>query len=150
MIAARFGHVNVIARDWRLLADFYQRVLGCAFVPPERDIRGPVLVAGTGVPEPRCVARTCACPGLVRTARRSRSTSTTRRSTARPAGQPARLGHIAFAVPSVEAAREVILREGGSAVGEVVTTQTTDGRRVTWTYVTDPEGNILELQAWSG
>ena len=48
------------------------------------------------------------------------------------------------------AAREAVLAEGGSVVGEVVTTATADGRRVTWTYLTDPEGNILELQAWSG
>jgi hypothetical protein len=34
-------------------------------------------------------------------------------------------------------------------VGEVVTLTTADGRRVTWCYVTDPEGNILELQSWS-
>jgi hypothetical protein len=34
-------------------------------------------------------------------------------------------------------------------VGEVVTLQTADGRFVTWAYVTDPEGNILELQSWS-
>ena len=24
-----------------------------------------------------------------------------------------------------------------------------DGRHVTWAYVTDPEGNIVELQSWS-
>jgi hypothetical protein len=34
-------------------------------------------------------------------------------------------------------------------VGEVVTTGTSNGRRVTWTYLTDHEGNILELQYWS-
>ena len=34
---ARFGHVNVIARDWRRLADFYAEVFGCELVPPERD-----------------------------------------------------------------------------------------------------------------
>ena len=38
---------------------------------------------------------------------------------------------------------------GGSRVGDIVTLATTDGRRVTWCYVTDPEGNIVELQAWS-
>jgi hypothetical protein len=31
----------------------------------------------------------------------------------------------------------------------VVTLQTADGRFVTWAYVTDPEGNIVELQSWS-
>jgi hypothetical protein len=42
-----------------------------------------------------------------------------------------------------------VLAAGGSAVGEVVTVQAADGRSVTWCYVTDPEGNIVELQAWS-
>jgi hypothetical protein len=37
----------------------------------------------------------------------------------------------------------------GAAVGEVVTLQTTDGRRVTWCYLTDPEGNIIEFQSWA-
>ena len=50
MIDARFNHVNVIARDWRSLADFYTRVFGCEFVPPERDYSGPVFAAGVGVP----------------------------------------------------------------------------------------------------
>ena len=50
MIDATFGHVNVIARDWRALARFYTEVFGCEFVPPERDIRGPVLERGTGLP----------------------------------------------------------------------------------------------------
>ena len=49
VLDARFGHVNLIARDWHALADFYARVFGCSFVPPERDYRGPDLEAGTGV-----------------------------------------------------------------------------------------------------
>jgi hypothetical protein len=34
-------------------------------------------------------------------------------------------------------------------VGEVVTLETAAGTRVTWCYVTDPEGNVLELQSWA-
>jgi hypothetical protein len=49
----------------------------------------------------------------------------------------------------VPAARREVLAAGGAAVGEVVTVATSDGRQVTWCYVTDPEGNIVELQAWS-
>lgn len=58
-------------------------------------------------------------------------------------------GHIAFAVDDVDSARAEVLHSGGTEVGEVVTLETADGRRVTWCYLTDPEGNILELQSWS-
>ena len=49
MIDARFGHVNVIARDWRRLEEFYREVFGMEIVPPLRDYRGPDVEAGTGV-----------------------------------------------------------------------------------------------------
>jgi hypothetical protein len=37
----------------------------------------------------------------------------------------------------------------GLAVGEIVTVTTANGTQITWCYVTDPEGNIIELQATS-
>jgi predicted enzyme related to lactoylglutathione lyase len=52
-------------------------------------------------------------------------------------------------VPDVAAGRATVISEGGGAVGATVTSTTTDGRHVTWVYVTDPEGNIIELQSWS-
>ena len=42
-ITARYVHTNLIARDWRVLARFYQEVLGCVPVPPERDLSGPAM-----------------------------------------------------------------------------------------------------------
>jgi predicted enzyme related to lactoylglutathione lyase len=58
-------------------------------------------------------------------------------------------GHIAFDVPSVPESRARVLEAGGQPVGEIVTLTTADNRHVTWCYVTDPEGNIIELQSWS-
>ena len=46
---ARYVHTNLIARDWRRLAAFYRDLFGCEPVPPERDYRGPLLDAGTGL-----------------------------------------------------------------------------------------------------
>ena len=57
-------------------------------------------------------------------------------------------GHIAFAVDDVAAAQRLVLAAGGKAIGEIVTTVVSTGATVTWCYVTDPEGNIIELQAW--
>jgi hypothetical protein len=44
-----FTHVSIVARDWRRLACFYETALGCERVPPERDLAGDWLAAGTGV-----------------------------------------------------------------------------------------------------
>jgi predicted enzyme related to lactoylglutathione lyase len=150
VIDARFGHVNLVARDWRLLADFYERVFGCVFVPPERDLSGPVLEAGTGVAGATIRGAHLRLPGLGD----GGPTLEIFQYGSGPDRPPTAInrpgfGHIAFAVPDVATAREAVLAEGGGAIGDVVTTGTSDGRRVTWTYLTDPEGNIIELQAWS-
>ena len=150
MIEARFGHVNLIARDWRALATFYSEVFGCTFVPPERDISGPVLERGTGIPGAALTGAHLRLPGLGAEG----PTLEIYQFAAMPDEAPStpnRPGfrHIAFAVPSVAEAREAVLAAGGGTVGEIVTTQTKDGRFVTWAYLTDPEGNIIELQAWS-
>ena len=58
-------------------------------------------------------------------------------------------GHVAFQVPDVPTAVDAVVSAGGARFGEVVTMQTKDGRRISWVYTTDPDGNIIELQAWS-
>jgi predicted enzyme related to lactoylglutathione lyase len=59
------------------------------------------------------------------------------------------LAHLAFSVRSVSDARTEVLARGGSAVGGVVSTSISTGELVTWCYVRDPEGNIIELQSWA-
>jgi predicted enzyme related to lactoylglutathione lyase len=49
----------------------------------------------------------------------------------------------------VNAAQKAVLQAGGRAVGDIVTLQVTSAAKVTWCYVTDPEGNIIELQSWA-
>lgn len=52
-------------------------------------------------------------------------------------------------IPDVGAAQREVLSAGGAKVGEVVTLETATGARVTWCYVRDPEGNVVELQSWA-
>jgi predicted enzyme related to lactoylglutathione lyase len=145
---ARYVHTNLIARDWSNLARFYREVFGCTPVPPERDLAGPEMEAGTGIPGVRLRGLHLRLPGYGDSGPTleifSYDTLAERPPTA--VNRPG-FGHVAFGVDSVPAAREAVLALGGKPVGEVVTIQV--GRRnITWCYVTDPEGNVIELQQW--
>ena len=151
MGGARFGHVNIVARDWRRLADFYVSLFGCELVPPERDYAGADLERGTGVPGAALRGAHLRLPGHGANG----PTLEIYQYAAAEARVPAAanrpgFAHIAFAVDEVAAARDAVLAAGGGPVGEVVTLTTASGARVTWCYVTDLEGNIVELQAWDG
>ncbi len=148
---ARFGHVNVVARDWHALAAFYVEVFGCTFVPPERDYSGPDLDRGTGLAGTHLRGAHLRFPGHGDTGPTLEIYSYDPPGPDHPGAAADRRGwgHIAFQVTDVPRARDVILARGGVSVGDVVTLETSDGRWVTWCYVTDPEGNVLELQSWS-
>ncbi|MBK8229506.1 MAG: VOC family protein [Candidatus Eisenbacteria bacterium] len=147
---ARYGHTNLIAADWRALARFYQDLFGCTPVPPERDFKGSDLERGTGIPGAELTGAHLRLPGHGPdgpTLEIFHYNLLLERPTV-AVNRPG-FGHIAFVVDDVPAAREAVLQAGGQAVGEVVTLTTATGSQVTWVYVTDPEGNVIELQAWS-
>ncbi|HET9613293.1 MAG TPA: VOC family protein, partial [Candidatus Limnocylindrales bacterium] len=111
---------------------------------------GPALAAGTGVPGAALRGVHLRLPGHGPTGPTLEIYQFAEMpATPPPAANRPGFRHIAFAVPSVAAAREAVLADGGAAIGAVVTLGTADGRYVTWAYVTDPEGNIVELQSWS-
>jgi catechol 2,3-dioxygenase-like lactoylglutathione lyase family enzyme len=146
----RFGHVNVTSRDWRRLATFYTEVFGCELVPPERDIRSADLDAATGLHDAHLTGAHLRLPGYGAAGPTIEIFSYDELQP-NPGTEVARAGwgHIAFQVPNVPAAVEAVQAAGGGRVGAVITTRTADGRQVTWCYATDPDGNIVELQAWS-
>lgn len=151
MIEARYVHTNLIARDWRALASFYQRLFGCAVVPPERDLSGPDVERGTGIAGAHIRGAHLRLPGwgddgpTIEIFAYEPSLPGVETALNRPG-----YGHIAFLVADVPAARAEVLVAGGRALGEIVTITLPTGARIEWCYVTDPEGNAIELQARSG
>jgi catechol 2,3-dioxygenase-like lactoylglutathione lyase family enzyme len=147
-ISARFAHVNLIADDWRALARFYADLFGCQYVPPERDYAGPDLARGTGVAGAALRGAHLRLPGYGADGPTLEIFQYARSEAGSPPAANRRgYGHICFAVSDVEQARRRVLAAGGGTVGDIVTLQTSDSGRLTWCYVTDPEGNIIELQA---
>jgi catechol 2,3-dioxygenase-like lactoylglutathione lyase family enzyme len=148
-IKAKYVHTNIIAADWRALAAFYQEVFGCIPVPPERDFQGESLEAGTGIPGAHLQGIHLLLPGYEENEPTLEIFSYTPQGTSleKTVNRPG-FTHIAFQVEDVFAARTITLAAGGRLVGDVVTLTIASGNKVTWCYLTDPEGNLIELQSW--
>jgi predicted enzyme related to lactoylglutathione lyase len=149
MIAgARYGHTNLVANDWKALSRFYQDLFGCVPVPPVRDFKGPDLERGTAIRGAELRGEHLRLPGHGPegpTLEIFNYNILEERPAPSVVNRPG-FGHIAFVVDDVPSAREAVLAAGGHPIGEVVTLTNAIGKRLTWVYVTDPEGNILELQ----
>ena len=148
-IIAKYVHTNLIAEDWRALASFYQDVFGCIPVPPERDFRGEVLEAGTGIPGAHLCGIHLRLPGYANEGPTLEVFSYMPQEvrTSKAVNRPG-FAHIAFQVEDVSKAKALVLAAGGKSAGEVVTLTITGGANFTWCYLTDPEGNLIELQSW--
>ncbi len=149
-IAAKYVHTNLIAQDWQTLASFYEQLFGCIPVPPVRDFEGEKLEAGTGIPGAHLRGVHLRLPGYGDNGPTleifNYNILEARGKTA--VNRPG-FGHIAFSVDDVAATQKAVLQAGGHSVGEIITLQVATGAKVTWCYVADPEGNIIELQSWS-
>jgi len=149
---ARYTHTNIVARDWRRLAEFYENVFGCTPLPPERDYRGAWISELTGLPEQELEVRGMhlRLPGCGEKG----PTLEIFEYSVTPERPPSAtnlpgFAHIAFHVDDVPAAREAVLAAGGRDVGKLHTMDVPGAGTITLIYMTDPEGNIIELQNWS-
>ena len=149
-IRAKYVHTNIVAKDWKRLATFYETVFGCTPVPPERSLREPWLERGTGVAGAEIEGMHLRLPGW------GDEGPTLEIFRYRPEGvcdgkainRPG-LAHLAFSVEDVEAARDAVLAAGGKSVGDLVSVEVAGVGELTFVYMTDPEGNVIELQRWS-
>jgi predicted enzyme related to lactoylglutathione lyase len=130
-----FAHVNIAAQNWRALANFYIDVFGCEPAGPERDLskgqhlrlpghgpEGPTLEIfqyEAMEPRPDMHANT---PGLT---------------------------HLCFRMDDVAACAERFIQRGGSPVGPLTVSEVAGVGTLTFQYMRDPEGNIVEIQNWS-
>ncbi len=147
--AIRYVHTNIVARNWKELASFYEKALGCRRKPPERDLRGAWLDAATSLRGARVRGVHLRLPGYdadgptLEIFQYGKAPRAARASINRPG-----LAHTAFAVKDVARALARVERCGGGRVGEVVSTEVAGVGRIAFVYARDPEGNIIELQRW--
>jgi predicted enzyme related to lactoylglutathione lyase len=145
-IKARFVHVNIVAKDYKRLKNFYIKVFGCTTVPTERDLEGEWLDRATGIDTAHIRGVHLRLPGTGATLEifQYGSQEGGIKSINREG-----FTHIAFRVDDPSAALEKVIAEGGGLVGEPVTVDVHGAGRISFVYARDPEGNIIELQRWN-
>ena len=147
---ARYKHTNLVARDWKKLARFYEEVFGCVRVPPERRLSGEWIEKGTGVRGARISGVHLRLPGH---GRRGPTIEVFQYEEAED-GPPPRAdrcgyGHVAFEVDDVAEGLKKVIEHGGAEVGKVTSLEVEGVGTVAFVYAADPEGNIVELQSWA-
>ena len=149
-LRVKFAHTNLVAQDWKRLAEFYERVFGCIPVPPKRKLQGKWLDDSTGISGAQVEGIHLRLPGhgddgpSLEIFQYNRQGKQLKPTLNRPG-----FAHIAFTVDDVGAARDTVVAAGGAPAGETVSVKIPGVGTITFIYVRDPEGNIIELQRWS-
>jgi predicted enzyme related to lactoylglutathione lyase len=149
-MAMRYVHTNIIAKDWRKLSQFYQKVLHCKPLPQgSRDLKGEWIDKLTGIPSVRVEGEHLLLPGY------SEDHPTLEIfSYSQEEYHNSKLinnlgfGHLAFEVDDVRETLKEFIAEGGGQIGDVVDAIYPDNIKATFVYAKDIEGNIIELQSW--
>jgi len=146
----KYVHTNIVAKNWEKLADFYIKVFGCSIVPPVRNYEGKDLEFAVNVKNVTLNGVHLRLPGYNKIGPTLEIFSYTpqQKRQNRKVNTPG-ITHLAFEVSDVHKTYNKVIANGGKKVGEIITLKRSDGKKVTWCYVKDPEGNMIELQKWS-
>ena len=146
----RYVHTNIIAKDAERLIDFYKKVFGCRSIGEKRDLKGEWLDKVTGLKNAHIIGEHLVLPGYDEDHPTLEifSYDQMEGDLTHKINQYG-IAHLAFEVNSVSDALDKLLQNGGSSVGEVVSADYPEGRKATFVYAADIEGNIIELQSWS-
>ncbi|MFV1996355.1 MAG: four helix bundle protein [Verrucomicrobiales bacterium] len=145
----RYAHTNLVVDDWKKAVAFYRDVFDCQPVGAERDHHGPHVEALTGLAGANIKGVHLRLPGFG-----ENGPTLEVFEYGENAPQPAKsahlpgFAHIAFEVDDVEEKRREVLARGGGELGQLQSIDIPGAGRLTLVYLTDPEGNIIELQRW--
>jgi len=146
----KYAHTNIVSQDWKKLTDFYIKVFDCKPVLPERDLTGDWLEKATGLKKPHLRGMHLRLPGFgdegptLEVFQYDKMLD----KAPFPAANRIGLGHLAFEVEDVNETVNLLLKNEGKKLGEIVSQEIKGVGIINFTYATDPEGNILEIQSW--
>lgn len=145
----KYVHTNLISQDWQKLAGFYIQVFQCKLLLPKRDLSGDWLSKGTAVSNAQLKGAHLRLPGYGKHGPTLEifQYNEQEEQTA-PISNRTGFGHLAFEVDNVQKVLDKALKFGGTAYGEIATKEMEGLGTLTFIYIKDPEGNIIELLNW--
>lgn len=145
----RYAHTNIVAADWRRLVQFYCDVFSCVPAPPERNQSGEWLARGTGIPHAEIQGMHLFLPGYDQKGPTLEIYQYQQIEPNLPSVPNRKgLGHLAFTVDDIRHTRDQVLLHGGRAVGEISEANVDGVGKLSFVYMADPEGNLIEIQHW--
>ena len=144
----KYVHTNLIAKDWKKLSLFYQRVFNCIPVPPERDLSWEWLDELTGIKNAKIVwehlrlpwywnnwptLEIFSYPTMIELGKNLNNIG---------------FCHIAFEVDEVKETLNLVIENWWWVFWELVTKEYEWIGVATFVYCKDIEWNIIELQSW--
>jgi predicted enzyme related to lactoylglutathione lyase len=145
----RFAHTNIVAKDWRGLAQFYIDVFDCRVKPPERNLSGQWLDQAIGLQNAKLQGVHLVLPGhgengptleIFTYARNAEHDLLSANSMG--------FSHIAFEVQDVDQTMKIALEKGAAVLGRITEKEVENLGTLKFVYFRDPEGNIVEIQSW--
>lgn len=144
----KYVHTNLIAKNWKSLAEFYIKVFNCKAIQPERNLSGEWIDKITGIPSVNIKGVHLELPGTNGISLEIfEYLPEDTREINRKINQKG-FGHIAFHVDSVNDILEKVQTNGGKQLGKLIEKNYEGIGLLTAVYVTDPEGNFIEIQNW--
>ena len=145
----KYTHTNLVAKDWKRVSAFYQEVLCCTPIPPQKHKSGEWISRLVGLEGVTIEGEFLRLPGY------GEDGPTLEIFTYNPSGEAGikaansfGFAHLAFEVDDVQATMRRFFAAGGSQLGDIMEAPTADGKTMTVVYAQDVEGNVIELQSF--
>jgi predicted enzyme related to lactoylglutathione lyase len=147
MNAVQFAHISIVAKDWKLLSQFYIDAFGCVPTSANEFIAGEWLEKMTNIGGVKLEGIQLSLPGCDDGPKLYiHSANHLLKRRLPPQINDTGLSYIAFTMDDIKPFIARVLQFGGRFYGEIVDTQIDDSP-LKLVLMRDPEGNIVELQS---
>ncbi|HNW88425.1 MAG TPA: hypothetical protein PKN48_02110 [Bacteroidales bacterium] len=121
----KLAHINIVAKDWKKLAQFYLDVFECEPVYPEKDLHGNWIDKLTGIPDVKIKGILLKLPGCDEgVGLEIFEFNEMPKKNQDPSNNDQGFAHIAFLVSDMDNTIKKIIAYGGKEYGEITKKKT--------------------------